>query len=346
MKILLTGAAGFIGSHIAGQARAAGHEVFGLDAYLEAAHGPDPDVDPAIIRRDLRTDDLDDVLAEVDVVCHQAAMVGNGVDAQDLPAYAEHNEFGTARLLAAMARHDVNRLVLAASMVAYGDGRYLCPIDGNVPPAPRRSDDLAAGRFDPRCPVCDGAVTWTLVDESAPFLPRTGYAASKVAQENHSAAWCTLQGGRAIALRYHNVYGPHMPADTPYAGVASIFRSAIARGEAPRVFEDGLQMRDFVHVADIARANVLAIEQVADHPEGVTAYNVASGEPFTLGEMARVLSAAAGGAEPVVTGAYRAFDVRHVVASAEAARQGLGFRAAIAPRDGLAQLATDPLRTR
>jgi dTDP-L-rhamnose 4-epimerase len=277
-------------------------------------------------------------------------MVGNGVDAQDLPGYAGHNDLGTAELLAAMARAGVAELVLASSMVVYGDGRYDCPRHGDVPPAPRREDDLAAGRFDPRCPRCgndtDGDITWRRIGEDTPFRPRTSYAASKVAQEHYADAWCTLQGGRTIALRYHNVYGPGMPADTPYAGVAAIFRSALARGEAPRVFEDGGQMRDFVHVDDVALANVLAGEQVHDHPTGVTPYNIASGHPFTIGEMAAVLAHAGDGPEPVVTGEYRAFDVRHVVASPDAAVDGLGFRAEVRPEDGLARLATDPLRSR
>jgi dTDP-L-rhamnose 4-epimerase len=137
-----------------------------------------------------------------------------------------------------------------------------------------------------------------------------------------------------------------MPADTPYAGVAAIFRSALARGEAPQVFEDGDQMRDFVHVDDVALANVLAIEQVRDHPTGVTPYNVASGHPFTIGQMATVLAQAGDGPEPVVTGEYRTFDVRHVIASPAAAVDGLGFVAAVRPEDGLARLASDPLRTR
>jgi dTDP-L-rhamnose 4-epimerase len=345
VRILLTGAAGFIGTHIAQVARERGHEVVALDMFLDKAHGAGPHPE-GFARLDLRTDRLDDVLDGIDVVCHQAAMVGNGVDAQDLPDYAEHNDAGTARLLAAMARVGVERLVLASSMVVYGDGRYTCPDDGDVPPAVRRDDDLAAGRFDPRCPVCGGDIAWRLIGEDTSFLPRTSYAASKVAQEHYAAAWCTLQNARAIALRYHNVYGPGMPADTPYAGVAAIFRSAIARGEAPRVFEDGRQVRDFVHVRDVARANVLAIERVAQHPAGLTPYNIASGTTFTIGDMASTLSAAAGGQEPVLTGDYRKFDVRHVVASPEAAKKGLGFEAEIGPEEGLRALATDHLRTR
>lgn len=353
MKILLTGAAGFIGTHIARIATERGHEVVALDAYLPQAHGEGSQPAAGVHRLDLRHDRLDDVLEGIDVVCHQAAMVGNGVDAQDLPDYADHNDHGQARLLAAMARAGVGHIVLASSMVVYGDGRYTCPEHGDVPPAVRRVDDLDAGRYDPRCPHCASEDTadptgmrWRLIGEDTPFLPRTSYAASKVAQENYASAWCTLEGGRAIALRYHNVYGPGMPADTPYAGVAAIFRSAIARGDAPQVFEDGGQMRDFVHVHDVALANVLAIEQIAEHDEGLTPYNIASGQPCTLLTMAQTLAGAAGGHAPVVTGDYRRFDVRHVVASPAAATAGLGFTAAVAPVDGLAALAHDPLRTR
>lgn len=345
MRILLTGAAGFIGTHIGDVARERGHEVVPLDMFLDKAHGPGPHP-PGFSELDLRRDRLDGVLEGIDVVCHQAAMVGNGVDAQDLPDYAEHNDAGTARLLAAMARTGVKDLVLASSMVVYGDGRYTCPIHGDVPPGVRRDDDLKAGRFDPLCPVCDGVIEWRRISEDTPFLPRTSYAASKIAQEHYASAWCTLEDARTIALRYHNVYGPGMPADTPYAGVAAIFRSAIAHGEAPRVFEDGQQVRDFVHVRDIARANVLAMEQIAGHPTGLTPYNVASGTTFTIGQMAATLAAAAGGHEPVLTGDYRKFDVRHVVASPEAAKTGLGFSAEIGPEEGLTALATDPLRTR
>ena len=346
MRILLTGAAGFIGTHIGRIAAERGHDVVRLDAFLPQAHGEGVEVPADVARLDIRTAELDPILEGVDVVCHQAAVVGNGVDAQDLPAYADHNDHGTAQLLAAMARVGVRDLVLASSMVVYGDGRYTCPDHGDVPPAVRRVEDLDAGRFDPRCPHCGGEITWHRIDEDTAFLPRTSYAASKVAQEHYAAAWCTLENARAIALRYHNVYGPGMPADTPYAGVAAIFRSAIARGEAPRVFEDGGQMRDFVHVHDVALANVLAMERIADHPEGLTPYNVASGQPCTLLHMAETLAAAAGGEPPVVTGDYRRFDVRHVVASPAAAESGIGFVAQHSPDDGLAQLASDPLRTR
>lgn len=347
MKVLLTGAAGFIGRHINEAATAAGHQVTGVDLMLPQAHGETAEVPSGVRHGDIRDPRLlDELLADVDVVCHQAATVGNGVDAQDLPGYAAHNDLGTATLLAAMARTRTTRLVLASSMVVYGEGRYTCPEDGDVPPAPRQDSRLRLGRFDPLCPQCGGRVEPHLIGEEAPFAPRTAYAASKIAQENYAAAWCTLESGRAIALRYHNAYGPGMPADTPYSGVAAIFRSALEHGEPPQVFEDGNQLRDFVHVADLARANVAAIEAVGDHPLGLSAYNICSGQTYTIGDMARRLATVMNGPEPVVNGRYRSFDVRHVAASPRAALEGLGFRARIGPDEGIAELATAPLRHR
>lgn len=344
MRIVVTGAAGFIGAQIAAQARDRGHEVMAVDNYLPQAHGSSAIPADDIIVRDLRQDQLDDLLDGADAVCHQAAMVGNGVDAQDFPLYAAHNDLGTARLLAAMARVGIAQFVFASSMVVYGDGRYTCPEHGDVPPATRQEQDLSHGYFEPRCPICSGEISWHRIDEDAPFLPRTAYAASKVAAEHYAQAWCTLQRGRAVALRYHNVYGPGMPRDTPYSGVAAIFSSALANGQPPRVFEDGHQTRDFVHVDDVAHANILALESIFEHRPGLTAYNISSGHPFTIGQMADVLAHAAGGQEPIVTGDYRVFDVRHVVASPHRAAEQLGFGARITPEDGLAQLASAQLR--
>jgi dTDP-L-rhamnose 4-epimerase len=167
-----------------------------------------------------------------------------------------------------------------------------------------------------------------------------------------------MTGGAAVGLRYHNVYGPRMPRDTPYSGVAAIFRSCLENGVPPRVFEDGGQRRDFVHVRDVAQANLLALEAAdradsgvhsrADSPGaaagGLRCYNVASGEPHTVGEMAAELAAAFGGLEPVVTGEYRLGDVRHVVASPAAAAADLRFRAQIRFAEGMAEFARAALR--
>ena len=346
MRVLVTGAAGFIGSQVADLLVAEGHEVVAVDALLPQAHGGElPDWsrrhDPVL--GDVRDGALlDRLLPGVDAVCHQAAMVGHGLDPGDAPDYASHNDYGTAVLLAAMYRAGVDRLVLASSMVVYGEGRYECAEHGTVRPAPRRPADLDAGRYDPTCPQCGAALTSALVPEDAPLEPRSTYAASKVAQEHLAAAWARQTGGGVWALRYHNVYGPRMPRDTPYAGVASIFRSALADGRPPRVLEDGRQRRDFVHVADVARANLLAL--TAPPPEGLVPVNVCSGEPHTVGELATTLAAAMGGPAPLVVGGARTADVRHIVADPRRAAELLGYTAQVRFAEGVAAFATDPLR--
>jgi len=173
------------------------------------------------------------------------------------------------------------------------------------------------------------------VTEDAPIDPRNPYATSKFAQELYAANWSRATGGSVAALRYHNVYGPGMPRNTPYAGVAAVFASALRAGRAPRVFEDGGQRRDFVHVRDIASATVRAAER---HGLGVRAFNVGSGTPRTVGEMARSLAAALGGPEPVVTGEYRLGDVRHITADSGRIRAELDWEAVENFDAGIAEL--------
>lgn len=348
MRILITGAAGFIGSHIAEAALAAGHAVRGLDSLTPSVHDGVPGYWPA--EAELLVADVRDplavsrALADVQAVCHQAARVGLGVDLGDLPGYSDINITGTAVLLEQMGRREISRLVLASSMVVYGEGGYRCEEHGQVRPPARDRADLDQGRFEPRCPRCGADLVTIPVPESAPLDPRNAYAVSKVAQEQLAAVWADLTGGTALALRYHNVYGPRMPRDTPYAGVASIFRSALEAGKAPRVFEDGAQRRDFVHVTDVAAANLAALGAGAGRAGRLSAYNVASGEPHTIGEMASALASAFGGPPPQVTGQYRLGDVRHVVASPELAERELGFRARTRFAAGMTEFARAPLR--
>ncbi|MET3174052.1 UNVERIFIED_ORG: dTDP-L-rhamnose 4-epimerase [Arthrobacter sp. UYCu721] len=351
MRILVTGGAGFIGSHIVDAALARGWEVRVLDSLDPAVH---PDRPPGNPGAPLLVGDVGDAstvaaaLEGIDIVVHQSAKVGLGVDFFDAPDYIRNNDLATAVLLAGMASAGTDKLVLASSMVVYGEGAYTDSAGRPVRPGPRRVEDLDHGIFDPRDPATGELLLPALVYEDAALDPRNVYAASKLSQENLSSAWARSTGGTAAALRYHNVYGPRMPKDTPYAGVASLFRSALARGEAPRVFEDGGQRRSFIHVADVAEANLYALEALAAGgvmaPGSMRAYNVGALEVHTIGAMAGVLSAVGGGPVPVITGDFRLGDVRHITASSARAKAELGWAPRHGFEDGMREFATAPLR--
>ncbi len=342
---LVTGGLGFVGSHIVAALLAARHVVRVLDAALPTAHAVVPAYPEGV---DVVIGDVRDpatvagALAGVTAVSHQAAMVGLGVDFLDVADYVGHNDLGTAVLLRELAASGFRgRFTLASSMVVYGEGGYRCPDHGAVRAAPRDAEDLAQGRFEPRCPACKAALAPVAVDEHAPLDPRNVYAATKLHQEHLASVFGRELGAPVVCLRYHNVYGPGMPRDTPYAGVASIFRSALERGAAPRVFEDGGQLRDFVHVGDVAHANLLALSPGA--PTG--AFNIASGEPRSIGELASALTVELrADLRPVVTREFRSGDVRHVFASPERARAQLGFTARTGFDEGIAAFARAPLR--
>jgi dTDP-L-rhamnose 4-epimerase len=335
--ILVTGGAGFIGSHVVDLLLDAGEAVRVLD--LKAPHRDDVDAVVGDVR-DRGT--VAEALCGVDAVCHQAARVGLERGVNDAPSYVEHNDRGTAVLLCELAAaRFTGPLVLASSMVVYGEGRYACRHHGEVRPGPRRVADLEQGRFEPRCPECAAPVRPQAVPEDAPVDPRNVYAATKVHQEHLAFAYARQTGARVVALRYHNVYGPRMPRDTPYAGVAAIFADALLSGRPPRVHEDGRQLRDFVHVRDVARANVVALAACEVH--GVI--NVCSGTPRTVGELAIALADGAGprAPRPVTTGDYRLGDVRHVFADPQRARRWLGFEAQEDFRLTVADSTTDSL---
>ncbi len=325
--MLVTGGAGFIGSHVVEALRAAGHDA----RVLDVSQGGDVR-DAAAVER---------ALDGVDHVCHQAGMVGLGTNFLDIGDYVAHNDLGTAVLLRALAqRRFAGRLVLASSMVVYGEGSYRCAEHGPVRPSPRRAADLDAGRFEPRCGRCAAALEPEAIAEDAPADPRNVYAATKLHQEHLAAAFSRETGVPVTALRYHNVYGPRMPRDTSYAGVAAIFASALGAGRSPQVFEDGGQRRDFVHVRDVARVNLLALTG----PEPVPGtFNVCSGRPRSVGEMADALRRAHGEAAPLVmvTGEYRLGDVRHVFASPALAAARLGFEAREDFAAGMRELADE-----
>ncbi len=349
MRLLVTGGAGFIGTAVVDAALAKGWHVRVLDSLDPRVHPEPPRPDPRV---ELIVGDTADrsavreALSGIDVVSHQSAKVGLGVSFADAPDYVRNNDFATAVLLAGMEEAGIRKLVLASSMVVYGEGSYLDPVtDQPVNPGPRRVVDLESGMFDPRNPETGDLLIPSMVTEDARLDPRNVYAASKVSQEHLSSSWARAVGGEAIALRYHNVYGPLMPKNTPYAGVASIFRSAIARGEAPQVFEDGKQRRSFVHVRDVASSNIRALEALLDgYGRYFGAYNVGADEPRTIGDIALALSTVSAGPAPEVTGRFRLGDVRHITASSELIRNELGWRPRTGFDEGMREFALAPLR--
>jgi dTDP-L-rhamnose 4-epimerase len=335
--ILVTGGSGFIGSHIVDALVAEGHPVRVLDVRPPDNLNPEAE----LVQADLSDHGaVAQALHGVHAVCHQAAMVGLGQDMLDIADFAWNNDLGTAVLLRELAGAGFGgRLVLASSMVVYGEGGYRCVVHGTVGAEPRAPEDLADGRFEPRCPRSDRPLEPVAIDESARLDPRNVYAATKVHQEHLCFSFGRGTGVAVTALRYHNVYGPRMPRDTPYAGVAAIFASSLAARRAPRVFEDGRQLRDFVHVRDVAQANVLAL--TAEQPIRGS-FNIASGRPRSVGEMAEALADAAGpdAPRPVTTGEFRLGDVRHVFASPGQAARVLGFSAREDFQLGMAELAS------
>ncbi len=353
MRVLVTGGAGFIGRAVVARLVAEGTDVVVLDSLRPDVHpgGVAPALPSSV---QLRVGDVRDrgavagAVDGADVVVHLAAKVGLGVDLGDLDDYVSSNDLGTAVLLQGTAQAGVGRLVVASSMVVYGEGAYRCPDHGEVRPTARRASDLAAGRFEPACPVCCQPLTPELVNEDAALDPRNAYAATKLHQEQLSAAWARETGGRVSALRFHNVYGPGLPRDTPYAGVAALFASALRRGEAPRVFEDGRQRRDFVHVDDVAGAVEAAVRSTSPgsgRPAGeLRTFNVGSGVVHTIGDLATAMATSWDGPPPIVTGEYRLGDVRHVTASSDRIAGELGWVARIRFEDGVDELVSTESR--
>jgi dTDP-L-rhamnose 4-epimerase len=335
--ILITGGAGFIGSHLADELLRCGYDVRTLDSLVDQVHGGterpaylDPDVE--LVLGDVRDPQaLERALRGVDAVVHLAARVGVGQSMYEMTAYASANTAGTAALLEALLDRSVRRLVVASSMSIYGEGLYR---DGGGEPvvdAARTREQLARGIWDPG----DGLVPVPTPEWKTPSLASV-YALTKYDQERLCLIWGEAYGVPTTALRFFNVYGPRQALSNPYTGVLAIFASRLLNGTTPLVYEDGEQRRDFVSVHDIARACRLALEGdgAAGHP-----LNIGSGRSVSVREIGTLLADALGSdVEPVVTGKARAGDIRHCFADVSLARELLGFEPKVELEQGIAEL--------
>ena len=342
-KVLITGGAGFIGSHVADHLLAASYRIRVLDNGSLQVHGP-LEGPPAYlsseveyVRADVRDGAaLERALQGVDAVLHLAAMVGVGQSMYEVERYTAVNELGTATLMQALLERPVRRLVVASSMSVYGEGRYLTA-DGEVcDSAERDAARIRAGDWDPKDSAGGPLQAIATPEEKMPSL-RSVYALNKYAQERMSLLIGEAYGIPTIALRFFNVYGTRQALSNPYTGVLAIFAARLLNGNRPRVFEDGAQRRDFVHVSDVARACRLALEAPGD-ARGV--FNIGSGESRTVRDVALQLASTMGRPElaPEITGRYRTGDVRHCFADIRRAREVLGFEPQVAFKEGLEEL--------
>jgi dTDP-L-rhamnose 4-epimerase len=349
MRVLVTGAAGFIGSHTVDHLIESGHEVVALDSLDPQVHGPERHprhlgrhIERGAIRfvlGDVRDRALvGSLLADADAVLHLAAAVGVGQSMYQPHHYADVNIGGTALLLDLLAnqKHSVRKVVVASSMSLYGEGAYRCAGCGEVFPSKRRESDLAAGAFEHLCPICGGPVEVARTPERKPLCCTSIYAITKRVQEEMLVLFGEAYRMPVVALRYFNVYGPRQSLNNPYTGVAAIFLSRLRNGHQPVVFEDGGQSRDFIHVSDIARANRLALESP---DSGQRVFNVGTGAATSVLDVARLLAAGLGlSVQPSVTNKFRAGDIRHCIADASLIADGLAFRAAVSREEGFREL--------
>jgi dTDP-L-rhamnose 4-epimerase len=343
-SVLVTGGAGFVGSHIVDHLVEEGYDVVVLDNLTEQVHADEPDYlndDAEYVWGDIRDRELvADLLADADVLNHQASAVGVGQSMYEIEKYVDVNTLGTARILDVIVEEDVDleKMVVASSMSIYGEGEYWCGDCGAARHPPLREDEqMARGQWEHVCPDCGTALDPVATPESKPRESTSIYAITKKDQEE-----MMLSIGRAydiptVALRYFNIYGSRQALDNPYTGVCAIFSSRIKNGNPPLVFEDGEQTRDFVHVHDVARANRLAVESDAAD----VAVNVGTGEPTTINDIAETLIDLYGRSDeltPEIANDFRQGDIRHCFADIDRARAELGFEPTVGFEDGMREL--------
>src|SRR5437899_421209 len=342
-RVLITGGAGFVGSHTADALLEAGHEVRIFDSLTSQVHEAGlfsyvPKGAEFILGDVRNRDQLRKVVRDAEVIFHFAASVGVGQSMYQIADYTAVNTLGTANLLQAIldTRSEPEKIVVASSMSIYGEGKYLCPDCGEVAPPPRPLDQLKRKQWETQCPNCRGPLVPVPTREDKPLQCSSIYALSKKDQEEMTLLFGCTYRIPVVALRYFNIYGTRQSLSNPYTGVAAIFASRLMNRKAPLIFEDGQQMRDFVSIHDVARANVLAMEKSGADGRAV---NVGSGEPVAIREIAVELGRALGVPVPSeITGKYRAGDVRHCFADISSAARLLGYQPRVRLKQGIEEL--------
>jgi len=347
-KVLVTGGGGFIGSHTLDLLTESYYHVTVLDNLEPQVHGEEkklPDYiseDVTFIHGDIRDRELlKKVIREVDTVIHLAAMVGVGQSMYQIEQYVDVNTKGTANLLDILVneKNNVKKLIVASSMSIYGEGKYYCEkCSTNVYPALRSKEQLEKRQWNHLCPTCHSQLIPQPTDEEKPLISTSIYAMTKRHQEEMCLLTGKTYGIPAVALRYFNVYGSRQALSNPYTGCAAIFTSRILNNKPPYIFEDGNQTRDFIHVKDIAKANLNALEHNnADYQ----AINIGTGKPITIKKLAETLTKLykKPTLKPYISNEYRKGDIRHCYANIQKARKLLNFEPSISLEEGLTELA-------
>ena len=336
-KVLITGGAGFIGSHLVDNLlKDKDHEITVLDALEEQVHGkrsiaPDYLNKKAKFVRGSVTnyDLLEKLVKENEIVFHLAAMVGVGQSMYQIKKYVDNNITGTGNLLDILANseHNVKKVVIASSNTIYGEGKYNCHNCGIIYPELRNVEQLSKKEWEIKCPHCNSKLDLLPTDENTPLNSSSIYAFSKQAQEKISLLIGNAYGINTTILRFFLVYGPRQALSNPYTGVCAIFSSRLFQGKPPIVFEDGLQLRDFVNVSDICQALILSMGK--KNAEGEI-FNVGSGEPITIKEIAEILSEKINpDIKPIYNQQYRIGDIRHCLADVSKIKNKLGYKAKV-----------------
>ena len=342
--VLITGGAGFIGSYLAELLFSQGYKVRIVDNLSAQIHGVNAELPPYLagkvdfLQGDIVSKgDVEQAVSAIDIVVHLAAETGVGQSMYQISRYVDVNIKGSAVLLESILEKgkNIKKVIVASSRAVYGEGKYRCESCGVVYPEQRTEDTLGAKRWQMQCPKCGRSIEPLPSDEQSLLKPTSIYAVTKQAQEQMFSVMARAHKIPTVILRYFNVYGQRQSLSNPYTGILSVFSSRIVNGKPPPVYEDGLESRDFVHVSDVVKATVLALEKTEANYE---AFNVGSGRKTTILEVADLLVEKLGGsAKPLIVGKYRVGDIRHCHSDLTKIRSKLGYEPGKSLEEGISE---------